>query len=69
MFICADQLCCNVERQISLIDKMQEDARQKLRDIVALAYDSLHPELKARFVVDRASVGQFGVRFHEYEAA
>ena len=27
------------------------------------------PELKARFLVDRANAGEFGVRFHEYEAA
>ena len=46
-----------------------EDARQKLKNIVALAYDSLHAELKARFLVDRANAGEFGVRFHEYDSA
>ena len=51
------------------MDKTQEDARQKLKNIVALAYDSLHAELKARFLVDRANAGEFGVRFHEYDSA
>ena len=32
-----------------------------------LAYDSLHPELKDRFVVSRANSGEFGVRFFEYD--
>ena len=49
------------------MDKTQEDARQKLKNIVALAYDSLHAELKARFLVDRANAGEFGVRFHEVQ--
>ena len=51
------------------MDKTQEDARQKLKNIVALAYDSLHAELKARFLVDCANAGEFGVRFHEYDFA
>jgi hypothetical protein len=67
--VCLDQLCWSVGRQVSLVDKTQEDARQKLKNIVALAYDSLHAELKARFLVDRANAGEFGVRFHEYESA
>ena len=67
--ICADQLCWTTGKQLSLIDRTQENARQKLRDIVALAYDSLHDELKARFIVDRSNAGELGVRFHEYEAA
>ena len=41
----------------------------KTMSFVALAYDSLHDELKARFIVDRSNAGGFGVRFHEYEAA
>jgi hypothetical protein len=57
--ICADELCWTTGKQISLIDKTQEDARQKLRNIVALAYDSLHSELKTRFIVDRSNAGQF----------
>jgi hypothetical protein len=36
---------------------------------VAVAYDSLHGELKARFIVSRSNAGEFGVRFHEYDAA
>jgi hypothetical protein len=64
-----DQLCWTTGKQLSLIDRTQENGRQKLRDIVALAYDSLHDELKARFIVDRPNTGEFGVRFHEYEAA
>ena len=44
--ICADQLCWNTGKQISLVDKTQEDARQKLKNITMLAYDSLHPDLK-----------------------
>ena len=40
--ICTDQLCWRTGKQLSLIDRTQENARQKLRDIVALAYDSLH---------------------------
>ena len=59
--VCLDQLCWSVGRQVSLVDKTQEDARQKLKNIVALAYDSLHAELKARFLVDRANAGEFGV--------
>ena len=65
----AAQLCWNTGKQISLVDKTQEDARQKLKNITVLAYDSLHPELKDRFVVSRANSGEFGVRFFEYEAA
>ena len=34
-----------------------------------LAYDSLHPELKDRFVVSRANSGEFGVRLFEYDEA
>ena len=61
--ICTDQLCWTTGKQLSLIDRTQENARQKLRDIVALAYDSLHEELKARFIVSRSNAGEFGVRF------
>lgn len=67
--VCTDQLCWNTGKQISLVDKTQEDARQKLRNIVSLAYDSLRNELKARFIVSRANAGEFGVRFHEYDEA
>ena len=67
--ICTDQLCWTTGKQLSLIDRTQENARQKLRDIVALAYDSLHEGLKARFIVSRSNAGEFGVRFHEYDQA
>lgn len=67
--ICTDQLCWTTGKQLSLIDRTQENARQKLRDIVALAYDSLHEELKARFIVSRSNAGEFGVCFHEYNQA
>ena len=67
--ICADQLCWNTGKQISLVDKTQEDARQKLKNITVLAYDSLHPDLKDRFMVSRGHSGEFGVRFFEYEEA
>lgn len=40
-----------------------------LKNIVALAYDSLHAELKASFLVDRTNASEFGVRFHEYDSA
>jgi hypothetical protein len=29
--ICADQLCWNTGKQVSLVDNSQEDARQKLK--------------------------------------
>ena len=32
--VCLDQLCWSVGRQVSLVDKTQEDARQKLKNIV-----------------------------------
>ena len=58
-----------LEHREALVDKIQEDARQKLKNITVLAYDSLRPELMERFVVSRANSGEFGVRFFEYEAA
>ena len=64
--MCTDSLCWGTGRQISLVDKTQEDARQKLRNIVAVAYGSLDADLKARFVVNRSNAGEFGVRFHEF---
>ncbi len=67
--ICADQLCWNTGKQISMVDKFQEDARPKLKNITVLAYDSLHPELKERLLVSRANSDEFGVRFFEYEEA
>ena len=63
--IATDQLGWNTCRQISFIDKTQLDAQQKLKNITSLAYDSLHSDLKARFVVSRANAGEFGVRHPE----
>ena len=45
--VCCDQLCFNPGQQISLIDQTLEDARQKLKNIVVLAYDSMAAELRA----------------------
>ena len=50
--ICADRLCFGLGQQISLIDQTIEDARQKLRDIVMVAYDSLDPALKRELAPD-----------------
>ena len=58
-----------LEHREALVDKIQEYARQKLKNITLLAYDSLRPELMDRFVVSRANSGAFGVRFFKYEAA
>ena len=68
--IWTDQLCWTTGKQLSLIDRTQENARQKLRDIVALAYDSLHPELRLErgFLSTGRMPGNLG-RFHEYSAA
>ena len=45
--VCCDQLCFNPGQQISLIDQTLEDARQKLKNIVVLVYDSMAAELRA----------------------
>ena len=45
--VCCDQLCFNPGQQINLIDQTLEDARQKLKNIVVLAYDSMAVELRA----------------------
>ena len=39
--VCCDELCFNPGQQISLIDQTLEDARQKLKNVVVLAYDSM----------------------------
>jgi hypothetical protein len=67
--ICTDQLCWTAGKQLSLVDKTQADTQQKLKNISVLAYDSLPQKLKDRFVVSRANVGEFGVRFIEYGEA
>ena len=45
--VCADRLCFGTGQQISLIDQTLEDARQKLRDITLVAYESLVSSPKA----------------------
>src|SRR5215475_8767381 len=52
--ICADRLCFGVGQQISLVDSTIEDARQKLRDIVLVAYESLDPALKRELPITRS---------------
>ena len=44
-------------------DRSHPNLRQKLKNIGALAYDSLHAELKVRLLGDRANAGEFWVRF------
>ena len=40
-----------------------EDARQKLRDIVVVAYDSLDPALKRELPITRSNTGELAVKF------
>ena len=56
-------------QQISLIDQTQEDARQKLRDIVMVAYDSLDPALKRELPITRSNTGELAVKFVKHEEA
>jgi hypothetical protein len=56
-------------QQISLIDQTIEDARQKLRDIVLVAYDSLDPTLKRELPITRSNTGELAVRFVRHEEA
>jgi hypothetical protein len=67
--ICADRLCFGLGQQISLIDQTIEDARQKLRDIVMVAYDSLDPALKRELPITRSNTGELAVKFVRYEEA
>jgi hypothetical protein len=55
---CADQLCWHTGKQISLVDKAQEDARQKLKNITVWAYDSFHPELKKALPGESRQLGR-----------
>jgi hypothetical protein len=50
--ICADRLCFGQGQQLSLIDQTLEDARQKLRDITLVAYEST-----------RSNTGELAVKF------
>ena len=56
-------------QQISLIDQTIEDARQKLRDIVLVAYDSLDPALKRELPITRSNTGELAVKFVRHEEA
>ena len=56
-------------QQISLIDQTIEDARQKLRDIVLVAYDSLDPALKRELPIMRSNTGELAVKFVRHEEA
>jgi hypothetical protein len=67
--ICADRLCFGLGQQISLIDQTIEDARQKLRDIVLVAYDSLDPALKKELPIVRSNTGELAVKFVRHEEA
>ena len=67
--ICADRLCFGLGQQISLIDQTIEDARQKLRDIVMVAYDSLDPALKRELPITRSNTGELPVKFVRHEEA
>ena len=67
--ICADRLCFGQGQQISLIDQTLEDARQKLRDIVLVAYDSLDPALKRELPITRTNIGELAVKFVRHEEA
>ena len=67
--ICADRLCFGLGQQISLIDQTIEDARQKLRDIVMVAYDSLDPALKRELPITRSNTGELAVKFVHHEEA
>ena len=55
--VCADRLCFGTGQQISLIDQTLEDARQKLRDITLVAYESLDPALKRELPITRSNTG------------
>ena len=65
--ICANRLCFGLGQQISLIDQTIEDARQKLRDIVLVAYDSLDPALKRELPITRSNTGELAVKFVRHE--
>ena len=67
--ICADRLCFGLGQQISLIDQTIEDARQKLRDIVMVAYNSLDPALKRELPIVRSNTGELAVKFIRHEEA
>ena len=65
--ISADRLCFGMGQQLSLIDQTLEDARQKLRDIVLVAYESLDPALKKELPIVRSNTGELAVKFVKHE--
>ncbi|MGA9580024.1 MAG: hypothetical protein WBV90_20600 [Terrimicrobiaceae bacterium] len=67
--VCCDQLCFNPGQQISLIDQTLEDARQKLKSIVVLAYDSMAAELRAGLPIIRSNTGEVCVNYSRFEDA
>ena len=67
--VCCDQLCFNPGQQISLIDQTLEDARQKLKNIVVLAYDSMAAELRAGLPIIRSNTGEVCVKYSRFEEA
>jgi hypothetical protein len=67
--LCADRLCFGMGQQISLIDQTLEDARQKLREIVLVAYESLDPALKKELPITRSNTGELVVKFVHHEEA
>ena len=67
--VCADRLCFGMGQQISLIDQTLEDARQKLRDIVLVAYESLDSALKRELPITRSNTGELAIKFVRHEEA
>jgi hypothetical protein len=67
--ICADRLCFGMGQQLSLIDQTLEDARQKLRDITLVAYESLDAALKKELPIVRSNTGELAVKFVRHEEA
>ncbi|HEY0725862.1 MAG TPA: hypothetical protein VGD41_18080, partial [Pyrinomonadaceae bacterium] len=67
--VCADRLCFGMGQQISLVDQTLEDARQKLRDITLVAYESLDPALKNELPITRSNTGELAVKFVRHEEA
>jgi hypothetical protein len=67
--VCCDQLCFNPGQQISLIDQTLEDARQKVKNIVVLAYESMAAELRAALPMIRSNTGEICVKYSRLEEA
>jgi hypothetical protein len=65
--VCADRLCFGVGQQISLVDQTLEDARQKLRDLTGVAYESLDPALKKELPITRSNSGEMAIKFMRHE--